>query len=142
MERQKNPKEDSGKEVMNVRELESLMAVTLDYNYQMGFGSLLGICNQIQEDTFFDSTVGELFNGRPIVFEHKSAKKEKILTDEALLKAADEFRTMYPEIYVDIGGGDGYMPAVGTKILLVALFGWAQVATDIGDEFSRFLVRQ
>lgn len=142
MERQENPKQGSCKEVMNVRELESLMAVTLDYNYQMGFEKLLGICNQIQEDTFFDSTVGELFNGRPIVFEHKSAKKEKLLTGETLLKAADEFRTMYPEIYADIGGGDGYIPAVGTKILLVALFGWAQVATDIGDEFNMFLTQQ
>lgn len=125
--------------VINIRELGALLAVSLDSNYQSGMESLLDICNQVPEDTFFDATVEELFKGRPIIFNHQSQQKTVTLTSEKFLKSADEFREMYPDTFAQIGFSDGYIPAVGTKILLGALFGWAHVSTDIGDEFRAYL---
>ena len=61
------------------------------------------------------------------------------LSKDKLLKAAFEYAKMYPNIYAEVGGADGYIPQVGMKILLVALYGWPMVMTEVGTRFERFL---
>ena len=109
---------------IDCQELLSLLTCALDYGYNFCLAEELAICNPIDGDVYYDEIVSALLDGRDIVFKDN---------------AAFEFAQEYPTIYSRVGGDDGYIPQVGLRILLIALYGWARVATDIGERFSNFI---
>ena len=121
------------------QELLSLLTCALDYGYNFGLAEELTICNPIDGDVYYDEVVSALLDGRDIIFKDKADSSTKKLTYGGLLHAAFEFAQEYPRIYSRIGEEDGYIPQVGLRILLTALYGWARVATDIGERFSNFI---
>lgn len=124
---------------IDCQELLSLLTCALDYGYNFCLADELTICNPIDGDVYYDEIVSALLDGRDIVFKDKADSSIKNLTYGGLLHAAFEFAQEYPKIYSRIGGEDGCIPQVGLRILLVALYGWARVATDIGERFSNFI---
>lgn len=125
--------------VVDCQELRSLITCALDYSYQFGLAVLLTIENPISADPYFEQTVDALFDGRNIFFTDVENGERFRLDKDALLNAAYEYANMYPEIYSEVGGADGYIPQVGMKILLVALYGWPMVMTEVGTRFEKFL---
>lgn len=124
---------------IDCQELSSLITCALDYGYSFGFGEELELCNPIVGDIYYEEIVSGLFEGRPIEFKDKADNTIFTLTKDKLLKSAFEFAQEYPKIYSRIGDEDGYIPQVGLRILLVALYGWPRVATDIGTRFQQFI---
>lgn len=129
----------TNKPVIDCQELRSLITCALDYGYQFGLGTLLTMENPIEADPYYELTMEGLFDGRNILFTDVENGKTFMLTKDNLLKAAYEYAQLYPEIYSDVGGADGYIPQVGMKILLMALYGFPMVATEIGTRFEKFL---
>lgn len=125
--------------VVDCQELRSLITCAMDYGYQFGLANLLAIENPIDADPYFEQTVDAIFDGRDIFFTDVENGKRFRLCKDSLLKAAYEYAKMYPEIYSEIGGADGYIPQVGMKILLCALYGWPMVATEVGTRFEKYL---
>jgi len=124
---------------IDCQELCALMTCALDYGYSFGFADELELCNPIEADIYFEQTMAALFDGRTLAFVDKANNSTLILTRDNLLKAAFEFAKKYPDIYSRVGGKDGYLPQVGMYILLVALYGWQKVATDIGPRFAHIV---
>ena len=124
---------------IDCQELLSLLTCALDYGYNFGLAEELTICNPIDGDVYYVEVVSALLDGRDIIFKDKADSSTKKLTYGGLLHAAFEFAQEYPRIYSRIGEEDGYIPQVGLRILLTALYGWARVATDIGERFSNFI---
>lgn len=125
--------------VVDCQELRSLITCALDYGYQFGLANLLAIKNPIDADPYFEQSVEAIFDGRDIFFTDVENGKRFRLSKDSLLKAAFEYAKMYPEIYSEVGGADGYIPQVGIKILLCALYGWPMVAAEVGTRFEKYL---
>ncbi len=125
---------------IDCQELCALMTCALDYGYTtIGLAEGLELCNPIEADIYFEQTMAALFDGRALAFIDKADNSTLVLTRDNLLKAAFEFAQKYPEIYNRVGGEDGYLPQVGVYILLVALYGWQRVTTDIGPRFAHII---
>ncbi|WP_167761889.1 hypothetical protein [Barnesiella sp. WM24] len=125
--------------VIDCQELQSLITSALDYGYQFDLGQMLAIGNPIEADPYYEATAEGLFDGRDLFFTDIENGRVLQLSKDKLLKAAFEYAKMYPNIYAEVGGADGYIPQVGMKILLVALYGWPMVMTEVGTRFERFL---
>lgn len=125
--------------VIDCQELQSLITSALDYGYQFDLGQMLAIGNPIEADPYYEATAEGLFDGRDLFFTNIENGRVLQLSKDKLLKAAFEYAKMYPNIYAEVGGADGYIPQVGMKILLVALYGWPMVMTEVGTRFERFL---
>lgn len=125
--------------VIDCQELQSLITSALDYGYQFDLGQMLAIGNPIEADSYYEATAEGLFDGRDLFFTDIENGRVLQLSKDKLLKAAFEYAKMYPNIYAEVGGADGYIPQVGMKILLVALYGWPMVMTEVGTRFERFL---
>ena len=125
--------------VIDCQELCSLITSAMDYSYQFGLSNLLTIDNPVDADPFFEQTVSALFDGRDLCFTDIETGQKFQLNKEALMKAAYEYAEVYPDSYAEVGGADGYIPQIGMKILLGALYGWPEVATSVGDRFERYL---
>ncbi len=125
--------------IVDCQELCSLITCALDYSYNFGLAQLLSVENQVDADPNYEKTVEGLFDGRDIYFHDVENGAQLPLTKGKLLKAAFEYVKTYPELYSGIGGSDGYIPQVGMKILLIALYGWPMVATEIGTRFEKYL---
>ncbi len=126
-------------QTIDCQELCALMSCALDYGYNFRLADELELCNPIEADIYFEQTMAALFDGRALAFVDKADNSTLVLTRDNLLKAAFEFAQKYPEIYNRVGGEDGYLPQVGVYILLVALYGWQRVATDIGPRFAHII---
>lgn len=125
--------------VSDCQELCSLITSAMDYSYQFGLSNLLTIDNPVDADPFFEQTVSALFDGRDLCFTDIETGQKFQLNKEALMKSAYEYAGVYPDSYAEVGGADGYIPQIGMKILLGALYGWPEVATTIGERFERYL---
>lgn len=125
--------------IVDCQELCSLITCALDYSYQFGLGQLLSLDNPIEADPNYEQTVDSLFEGRDIFLHDVENGAQLHLTKDGLLKAAFEYAKAYPEKYSEIGGADGYIPQVGMKILLIALYGWPMVLTDVGTRYEKYL---
>ena len=125
--------------VIDCQELQSLITSALDYGYQFDLGQMLAIGNPIEADPYYEATAEGLFDGRDLFFTDIENGRVLQLSKDKLLKAAFEYAKMYPNIYAEVVGADGYIPQVGMKILLVALYGWPMVMTEVGTRFERFL---
>lgn len=125
--------------VIDHNELCGLITCSVDYSYQMGIGEMLAIENPIEADPYYEKTFEELFNGRNIAFRDIETGAIIMLMKEKLLKAAFQFALVYPQEFKRIGGSDGYLPNVGMRILLTALYGWKRVLSDIGEKYRKYL---
>jgi len=125
--------------IIDCQEVCALMTCALDYGYNFGLADELDLRNPIEADIYFEQTVAALFDGRALAFVDKADNSTLILTSDNLLKAAFEFAQKHPDVYSRIGGEDGYLPQVGVYVLLVALYGWQRVVTDIGSRFARII---
>lgn len=124
---------------IDCQELSSLMTCALDYGFAFGLGEKLVLCNPLEGDVYYEEIITGLIDGREIVFKDKADNTLIRLSYGTLLHAAFEFAQEFPDLYSDIGGSSGYIPQVGIRILLIALYGWPRVATDIGERFSNFI---
>lgn len=125
--------------VIDCQELCSLVTSAMDYSYQFGLSSLLNLDNPVEADPYFEQTVSALFDGRDLCFTDIETGQNFKLNKESLMRAAYEYAMVYPDKYAEVGGADGYIPQIGMKILLGALYGWPEVATTIGERFERYL---
>lgn len=124
---------------IDCQELSSLMTCAFDYGFAFGLGEEIELCNPIEGDVYYEDIISSLFIGREIVFKDKADNSHIRLSQNSILRAAFEFAQEFPDLYSDIGGSGGYIPQVGIRILLIALYGWPRFATDIGERFSNFI---
>lgn len=125
--------------VIDCQEVRSLITSALDYGYRFDLGQMLAMGNPIEADPYYEVTVEGLFDGRDLFFTDIENGQVLQLSKDKLLKAAFEYAKMYPNNYAEVGGADGYIPQVGMKILLVALYGWPMVMTEVGTRFEKYL---
>lgn len=125
--------------IIDCQELCALITCALDFSYQFGMERLLVLENPVEADPYFEQTVDALFDGRDLFFHDTETGGRFQLNKETLMKAAYEYAEMYPEHYSEIGGADGYIPQIGIKILLIALYGWSEVFTEVSNRFERFI---
>ena len=124
---------------IDCQELCALLTCTLDFCYQFGLEELLVIENPIDADTDFEQTMEALFEGRDLFFRENKNGNQFHLNKEMIMKAAFEYAEMYPEQYAEIGGADGYIPQIGMKILLIALYGLPMVIAEVNDIFEKYV---
>lgn len=125
--------------LIDCQELCALLTCTLDFCYQYGLEELLVLENPIDADPYFEQTMEALFEGRALFFHETTNGNQFRLSKEMIMKAAFEYAEMYPEQYAEIGGADGYIPQIGMKILLIALYGLPAVIAGIADVFEKYV---
>lgn len=125
--------------LIDCQELCALLTCTLDFCYQFGLEELLVLENPINADPYYEQTMEALFEGRDLFFREAKTGKQFHLNKGMIMKAAFEYAEMYPEHYSEIGGADGYIPQIGMKILLIALYGLPAVVAEKADIFEKYV---
>lgn len=125
--------------IVDCQELCALLTCTLDFCYQFGLENLLVLENPIEADPYYEKTMEALFDGRDLYFHEPRKDNHFLLSKDSLMKAAFEYAEMYPDLYAEVGGADGYIPQVGMKILLIALYGLPAVVAEKADIFEKYI---